>query len=235
MKRLLPLYLAVLALNGWAQTLESNVRTVLARLELDGKVEVVSVDRHVSLRPLGCEDAIRQWIEAHHAQVKKQLPLFSRWYHKSRESYWVVAKPSLHVTWRPEYGVWDAHLDKWCPRFRQPGTLLGHLALEIARNALTGHPTSQVEIWRLLNRRQPYNTDLPAINHFASDPLRVSLHHRSDCTCPSMLQPPILRRCDGLPEPLGQLLPVLEGGPCSSMRLTRSVPQEASITRPSIT
>jgi hypothetical protein len=159
MKRLLPLCVALLALNGWAQTLQSNVRTALARLELDAKVEVVSVDRHVYLRPLGGQDAIRQWIEAHHTQVRKQLPLFSRWYHNSSESYRVVARPSLHVSWRPEYGVWDAHLDKWCPRFRQPGTLLGHLALEIARNALTRHPTSQVEIWRLLNRRQPDNTD----------------------------------------------------------------------------
>jgi hypothetical protein len=158
MKRLLPLCLALLALNGWAQTLESNVRTALVRLELDDKVEVVSFDRHVYLRPLGGKDAIRQWIKAHHAQVKKQLPLLSRWYHNSSESYRVVARPSLHVSWRPEYGVWDAHLDKWCPRFKQPGTLLGHL-LEIGRNIVTRHATSQVEIWRLLNRRQPDNAD----------------------------------------------------------------------------
>ena len=156
MKRLLPLYVALLALNGWAQTLESNVRTALVRLELDAKVEVVSVDRHVYLRPLGGEDAIRQWIKAHHAWVKKQLPLLSRWYHNSSESYRVVARPSLHVSWHPEYGVWDAHLDKWCPRFKQPGTLLGHL-MEIGRNTVTRHATSPLEIWRLLNRRQPDN------------------------------------------------------------------------------
>ena len=157
MKRLLPLCIALLTLNGWAQTLESNVRTALVQLELDAKVEVVSVDHHVYLRPLGGEDAIRQWIKAHHARVKKQLPLLSRWYHNSSESYRVVARPSLHVSWRPEYGVWDAHIDKWCPRFKQPGTILGHL-LEIGRNTVTRHATSQVEIWRLLNRRHPVKT-----------------------------------------------------------------------------
>jgi hypothetical protein len=158
MKRLLPLCVAFVAMNGWAQTLESNVRTALIQLELDAKVEVVSVDRHVYLRPLGSQDAIRQWIEAHHTQVRKQLPLLSRWYHNSSESYRVVARPSLHVSWRPEYGVWDAHLDEWCPRFKQPGTILGHL-LEIARNTVTRRATSQVEIWRLLNRTQPGNAN----------------------------------------------------------------------------
>jgi hypothetical protein len=156
MKRLLPLCVALLALNGWAQTLESNVRTALVRLQLDEKVEVVSVDRHVYLRPLGGQDAIRVWIETHHTQVKKQLPLLSRWFHNSSESYRVVARPSLHVSWRPEYGAWDAHFDKWCPRFEQPGTLLGHL-LEMARNTVTRRATSQVEMWRLLNRRQSHN------------------------------------------------------------------------------
>ena len=158
MKRLLPLYVALLSLNGWGQTLESNVKTALVRLELDEKVEVVSVDRHVYLRPLGGQDAIRQWIEAHPRQVRKQLPRLSRWFHNSSESYRVVARPSLHVSWRPEYGLWDAHFDKWYPRFKQPGTLFGHL-LEIARNTVTRHATSQVEIWRLLNRRQPDNAD----------------------------------------------------------------------------
>jgi hypothetical protein len=158
MKRLLPLCVALLTLNGWAQTLESNVRTALARLELDTKVDLVSVDRHVYLRPLGGQDALRQWIEAHPTQVRKQLPRLSRWYHHSSESYRVVARPSLHVSWRPEYGIWDAHLDKWCPRFKQPGTVLGHL-LEIGRNTVTRHATSQVEIWRLLNRGQPENAD----------------------------------------------------------------------------
>ena len=158
MKRLLPLCITLLALNGWAQTLESNVRTALVRLELDSNVEVVSVDHHVYLRPLGGEDAIRQWINTHHTQVKKQMPSLSRWYHNSSESYRIVARPSLHVSWRPEYGLWDAHFDKWCPRFKQPGTLLGHL-LEIARNTVTRHATSQIEIWRLLNRRQPNNFD----------------------------------------------------------------------------
>jgi hypothetical protein len=152
MKRLLLLCVALLALNGWAQTLESNVRTALPRLELDEKVEVLSVDRHVYLRPLGGQDAIRAWIGTHHKQVKKQLPLLSRWFHNSSESYRVVARPSLHVSWRPEYGLWDAHFDKWCPRFEQPGTLLGHL-LEMARNTVTRRATSQAEIWRLLNRR----------------------------------------------------------------------------------
>jgi hypothetical protein len=156
MKRLLPLYVALLALNGWAQTLESNVRTALVQLELDTKVEVVSVGPQVYLRPLGDKDAIRQWLKTHHARVRRQVPLVSRWYHNSSESYRVVARPSLHVSWRPEYGVWDAHLDKWCPRFSQPGTILGHL-LEIGRNIVTRHATSQVEIWRLLNRRQPDN------------------------------------------------------------------------------
>jgi hypothetical protein len=155
---MLPLCVAILALNGWAQTLESNVRTALVRLELDSKVEVVSVDRHVYLRPLGRQDAIRQWIKAHHAQVKKQMPLLSRWYHNSNESYRLVARPSLHVSWRPEYGLWDAHFDKWCPRLKQPGTLLGHV-LEIVRNTVTRRATSQVEIGRLLNRRQPYSFD----------------------------------------------------------------------------
>jgi len=170
MKRLLPLYVALLSLNGWAQTLESNVKTALVRLELDEKVEVVSVDRHVYLRPLGDEDAIRQWIKAHHGWVKRQLPLLSHWYHHSSESYRVVARPSLHVSWRPEYGVWDAHFDKWCPRFEQPGTILGHL-LEMGRNIVTRHATSQVEIWRLLNRGQPDNADYFAINpNFTSNP-----------------------------------------------------------------
>ena len=156
MIRLLPLCVALLAVNGWAQTLESNLRIALVRLELDDKVETVSVDTHVYLRPLGGQDAIRQWIQIHHSQVKRQLPLLSRWYHKSSESYRIVARPSLHVSWRPEYGLWDAHFDKWCPRFQQPGTLLGHL-LEMARNTVTRHPTSQAEISRLLNRRRPYN------------------------------------------------------------------------------
>src|SRR5215469_3848854 len=78
MKRLLPLCVALLALNGWAQTLQSNVRIALVRLELDTKVEMVPVGHHVYLRPLGGKDAIRQWIETHHTQVKRQLPLLSR-------------------------------------------------------------------------------------------------------------------------------------------------------------
>ena len=156
MKRLLPLCVALLSLNSWAQTLESNVRTALVGLELAEKVEVVSVDRHVYLRPLGGQDAIGRWIDAHPTQVKRQLPLLSRWYHHSRKSYRIVARPSLHVSWRPEYGAWDAHFDKWCPRFKQPEALLGHL-LEIARNTVTRRATSQVQVWRLLNRRQQAN------------------------------------------------------------------------------
>jgi hypothetical protein len=157
MKRPLPVCVVVLALhvfasNGWSQTLEKNVRTALDRLELDGTVDVISVHRHVYLRSEGSEDVIREWIDAHPRRVKRQLPMFSRWYHNSEESYRVIARPSLHLTWLRDEGIWDAHLDRWCPSFAHPGMLLGHVALEIGWHSLTGHDTSQLEIWRLLNR-----------------------------------------------------------------------------------
>ena len=152
MKRLLPLCVVVLTLNGWSQTLETNVRVARSRLDLGGKVDVVAVHSHVYLYSQGSEDVVREWIETHSAEVRRQSPAFSRWYHNSPESYRVVSRPSLHLTWVSNEGVWDVHLDKWCPRFAQPGALLGHLALEIGWHALTGHTTSQARIWQLLNR-----------------------------------------------------------------------------------
>ena len=158
MKRLLPLCVVLVALNSWCQTLESNVRTALSRLDLNGKVDVVSHGRHVYLRSQSGEDIVRQWIDSHRAEIKRQSPRFARWYHDSGESYRVVARPSLHLTWIADQGVWDAHLDRWCPSFTHPSTLLGHLALEVAWNALTRRGTSQLEIRRLLDRTAPEPT-----------------------------------------------------------------------------
>lgn len=158
MKRLLLLCVLAVGLNSWCQTLESNVKTALNRLDLDGKVDVVSAGKHVYLRSPGGDDVIRQWIGSHPTEIKRQSPRLARWYHNSGESYRVVARPSLHLTWIAEEGVWDAHLDRWCPSFTHPATLLGHLGLEIAWNTLTRRSTSQLEIRRLLDRTAPQPT-----------------------------------------------------------------------------
>jgi len=51
MKRLLPLCITLLALNGWAQTLESNVRTALVRLELDSNVGITTAAKAIGSLP----------------------------------------------------------------------------------------------------------------------------------------------------------------------------------------
>lgn len=156
MIRLLPIVPLLLAVSCFSQTLRANVQTALSRLDgLNAQVEIVPCTalQQVCLTSTTQPDAIRQYITEHPEQFRKQAPILSRWYHNSGESYRVISHPSLHLSWVPDLGLWEAHMDEWCPQLAHPSSVFKHVFLEIIPHMALRSSTSQVAIARSLARQ----------------------------------------------------------------------------------
>jgi len=153
MIRLLPIIPLLLAVSCFSQTLDANVQTALSRLDgLNAQVGVVPCPalQQVCLTSTTQPDVIRQYITKHPEQFRRQAPVLSRWYHNSSESYRVISHPSLHLSWIPDLGFWEAHMDEWCPRLAHPSSVFKHVFLEILPHIVLRRSTSQVSIARSL-------------------------------------------------------------------------------------
>jgi len=153
MIRLLPIIPLLLAISCFSQTLEANVQTALSRLDgLNTQVGVVpcSALQQICLTSKTQPDVIQHYINQHPEQFRRQAPVFSRWYHNSSESYRVISDPSLHLSWVPNVGLWEAHMDEWCPRLAHPSSVFKHVFLEILPHTVLRSSTSQVAIARSL-------------------------------------------------------------------------------------
>ena len=156
MIRLLPIVPLLLAVSCFSQTLTANVQTALSRLDgLNAQVRVVSCAalEQICLTSTAQPDVIRQYITQHPEQFRRQAPALSRWYHNSSESYRVISHPSLHLSWSPNLGLWEAHMDEWCPQLAHPSSVFQHVFLEILPHMVLRRSTSQVAIARMLARQ----------------------------------------------------------------------------------
>jgi hypothetical protein len=156
MIRLLPIIPLLLVVSCFSQTLNANVQTALSQLNgLNTQVGVVpcAALQQICLTSTTQPDVIRQYITEHPNQFRRQAPFLSRWYHNSRESYRVISHPSLHLTWIPGIGLWEAHMDEWCPRLAHPSSVFKHVFLEIIPHMALRRSTSQVAIARILARQ----------------------------------------------------------------------------------
>ncbi len=150
------LVIPLLAVSCFSQTLTANVQTALSRLDgLNAHVGIVpcAALQQICLTSNTQPDVIRQYITEHPEQFRKQAPVLSRWYHKSGESYRVISHPSLHLSWIPGLGLWEAHMDEWCPRLAHPSSVFKHVFLEILPHMALRRSTSQVAIARMLARQ----------------------------------------------------------------------------------
>jgi hypothetical protein len=153
MIRLLPIIPLLLAVSCFSQTLTANVQTALSRLNgLNAQVRVVpcAARQQICLTSRTKADVIRQYITEYPEQFRRQAPFLSRWYHNSSESYRVISHPSLHLSWSPDLGLWEAHMDEWCPRLAHPSSVFKHVFLEILPHIVLRSSTSQVAIARSL-------------------------------------------------------------------------------------
>jgi len=153
MMRLLPIIPLLLAISCFSQTLEDNVQTALSRLDgLNTQVGVVPCTalQQLCLTSTTQPDVIQRYITEHPEQFRRQAPVLSRWYHNSSQSYRVIGHPSLHLSWIPDLGLWEAHMDEWCPQLAHPSSTFKHVFLEILPHIVLRSSTSQAAIARSL-------------------------------------------------------------------------------------